>query len=62
MSATIFIFNKPKVSSSGYFHGYPLDLYLVFTPARTVRGYGFWVHPLGDGLSRFIQPVRVAVA
>jgi hypothetical protein len=59
------VFNKPKkiLRFAGYSYGYPLDSYVVLSPTReAVRGDGFWVQPIGNGSTRFITPVRVAVA
>jgi hypothetical protein len=34
----------------GYSFGYPLDPYVVFSPAGGVAsGYEYWVQPFGDG-------------
>jgi hypothetical protein len=59
------IFNKTKkkLIYAGYPYGYPLDPYVVLSPARgAVEGDGFWVQPCGDGSSGFIQLVRLVVA
>jgi hypothetical protein len=59
-----FMFNKPKkLLPTSYPYGCPLDPYVVLSPTRGASGGdGFRVQLVGDGRSRFIQPVRVAIA
>jgi hypothetical protein len=48
-------------SSSGYPFGYPLDPYVVLSPAGgAAPGHGYWVQPFGNGCAGYIQPIRVA--
>jgi hypothetical protein len=57
------VITKNTFILAGYSHGYPLDPYVVLSPTRgAASSDGFWVQPFGDGSSRFIQPVRMAVA
>nr|XP_051219774.1 uncharacterized protein LOC127336947 [Lolium perenne] len=45
----------------GYSLGYPLDPYVVLSPAGgCAPRHGYWVQPVGDGSSGFLQPVRLA--
>jgi hypothetical protein len=58
-----FIFNKKNFPSflQVYSTSYSLDPYAVLSPAGgCAPGYGYWVQPLGDGSTGFIQPVRLA--
>jgi hypothetical protein len=48
---------------AGYLYGYPLDPYMVLSPAKEAVGVdGFWVQPFRDGSTGLTQPVRMAVA
>jgi hypothetical protein len=57
------IFNKKKLPSFfvGYSGGYPPDLCVVLSTAggRPI-GCGYWVQPIENGGSGFLQPVRMA--
>ena len=48
---------------AGYFQSYSLDPDVVLTHSYGLQGaFGYWVQPMGDGGSGYIQPVRMAVA
>jgi hypothetical protein len=54
---------KSKKKITVYSYGYPLDPYVVLSPTKEAAGGDeFWVQLFEDGSSRFIQPVRLAVA
>jgi hypothetical protein len=47
---------------AGFPFGYPLDPYVVLSPADgAAPGHGFWVQPFGNGCSGYIQPIWQAV-
>jgi hypothetical protein len=47
---------------AGYPFGYPLDPYVVLSPAGgPTPGHGYWVQPFGDGSTGYLQPIWVAV-
>jgi hypothetical protein len=59
-----FIFNGSKFPTffAGYPFGYPLDSYVVLSPAGgAAPGHGYWVQLFGNGCAGYLQPIRVAV-
>jgi hypothetical protein len=47
---------------AGYFFGYPLNPYVVFSPAGgAVPEHGYWVQPFGGGSTGYLQPIRLTV-
>jgi hypothetical protein len=60
---TLSLTSPKKLFFAGYPYDCPLDPYVVLSPTRgAAGGDGFWMQPFRDGSSRFIQPVRLAVA
>jgi hypothetical protein len=48
--------------STGYSHDYEVDPYVVLTIAGGgVPSYGYWVQLYDNGITGFIQSVRLAV-
>jgi hypothetical protein len=44
----------------GYSFGYPLDPYVVFSPAgEAASGHEYWVQLIGDGSTGYLQPIRL---
>ena len=52
----------PRHDPQGYLQSYRMDPYVVLTQSYGLQGaFGYWVHPVGDGSTGYIQPVRMAV-
>ena len=48
---------------AGYLQSYSLDPYVVLTHSYGIQGaFGYWVQPMEDGSSGYIQPVRMTLA
>ena len=48
---------------AGYLQSYSLDPYVVLTHSYGLQGaFGYWVQPMGDGSSGYLQPIRMALA
>ena len=58
------IFNRQHINFfAGYLQSYSLDSYMILTHSYGLQGaFGYWVQPMGDGSSGYIQPVRMALA
>ncbi|XP_044365717.1 uncharacterized protein [Triticum aestivum] len=54
--------NEEEEISEGYFPSYSIDLFVVATHSDGGQGaFGYWIYPLGDGSSGYLQPVWMAV-
>ncbi|KAM0873908.1 hypothetical protein ACQ4PT_037759 [Festuca glaucescens] len=52
---------KDTPNSSGYSFDYSLDPYvIIYSAGGCAPGHGYWVQPVGDGSTGFLQPVRLA--
>ena len=59
------IFNRQHTLTFyvGHLQSYRMDPYVVLTHSYGLQGaFGYWVQPMGDGGSGYIQPVRMAFA
>jgi hypothetical protein len=57
-----FIFNKKKnpIIFAGNSFNHSLDPYVLLPIADgRASGFGYWVQPVGDGSTRFLQPVQL---
>uniref|UniRef100_A0A8R7QNC9 Uncharacterized protein n=1 Tax=Triticum urartu TaxID=4572 RepID=A0A8R7QNC9_TRIUA len=49
-------------ATTGHLQSYSLDPYMVLTHSYGLQGaFGYWVQPMGDGRSGYIQPVWMAL-
>ncbi|XP_037489690.1 heat shock 70 kDa protein 18-like [Triticum dicoccoides] len=53
---------NPVNTVFGYIPSYGIDPFVVITHSDGGQGaFGYWVYPLGDGCSGYLQPVWMAV-
>ena len=53
-------YNEPFFA--GYFPSHGVDPFMVATYSDEGQGaFGYWIYPLGDGSSGYLQPVWMAV-
>jgi hypothetical protein len=47
---------------AGYSFDYPLDPYVVLSPAcEAPLGHGYWVQSFGKSSTGYIEPIQVAI-
>ena len=48
--------------NQGYFPSHGIDPFVVATHSDEGQGaFGYWIHPMGDGSSGYLQPIWMAV-
>jgi hypothetical protein len=59
------IFNRQHIFNflAGHFQSYRMDPYMVLAHSYGLQeAIGYWVQPVGDGSTGYIQPVWMTVA
>ena len=50
------------MNKQGNIHGYSLDPFVIATHSYGLQGaFGYWVQPMGDGRTGYLQPIWIAV-
>uniref|UniRef100_A0A453N2M6 Uncharacterized protein n=1 Tax=Aegilops tauschii subsp. strangulata TaxID=200361 RepID=A0A453N2M6_AEGTS len=53
---------RMNLKKAGYFQSYDMDPYVVATHSYGLLGpFGYWVQPIGDGSTGYLQPVLLSI-